>query len=194
MLRARAVESGFDRSRMVGKIVINSDAVYLPHQFHTAFDTHKTGQRFAGDFRLHTYVARRRYGGSGIVEIVDTRKSPPHFADGFSVKCHRKPAGVFLLKAIGPIATEGLHRRPAAFLQNLLQGFICLRINNQTVTGDGTNQMVKLGLNRSEIGKYIGVIEFEVIHDQRARPVVDKFRALVKKCAVVFIRFDYKKV
>ena len=53
--------------------------------------------------------------------------------------------------------------------------------------------MVELFLNCGEIGKNIGVIKFEVIQNHCACIVVNKFGALVKKSAVVLIRFHYKK-
>ncbi len=95
-----------------------------------------------------------------------------------------------------PLAVRagGLQRSPAAFFQRLHQRLIGLRINHQPVARHGAQQMMELGLDRSQVGKNVCVIKFHVVHHQRARPVVDKLRALVKKRAVIFVRFHDKKI
>ena len=52
---------------------------------------------------------------------------------------------------------------------------------------------MKLLLNPRKVRKYIGVIEFQVIEDRRPGAEMNKFRALVKKSGVIFIRFDNKE-
>src|SRR3546814_4925964 len=52
------------------------------------------------------------------------------------------------------------------------------------------HQMMELGLDGLEIGEDIGVVEFEVIEDGGARPVMHEFGALVEECRVVFVGFD----
>jgi hypothetical protein len=65
--------------------------------------------------------------------------------------------------------------------------------NNPAGTRHGAQQMMELPLNRRQIGKDIGVIEFQVVQDQSARLVMDKLGALVEKRRVVFIRLDDKQ-
>lgn len=54
--------------------------------------------------------------------------------------------------------------------------------------------MVELFLDRFQVVKDIGVIEFKVVEDQRTRVVMNKFRAFVEEGVVIFIRFDNKEV
>ncbi len=65
-----------------------------------------------------------------------------------------------------------------------------LRQQNFSLSRHDAHQMVELFLNRAQIVKDIRMVEFKVIQDQRARAVVDKFRTLVEKGAVIFIRLD----
>jgi hypothetical protein len=52
--------------------------------------------------------------------------------------------------------------------------------------------MVKLGFDRAQIGKDVGVIVFQVIQYGRLRVVMDKLAAFVEKRRVVLIGFDNK--
>ena len=51
---------------------------------------------------------------------------------------------------------------------------------------------MKLPLDRFDIGKNVGVIEFQIIQHGDLRPVVDKFRTLVEKSRVVLICLDHE--
>jgi hypothetical protein len=53
--------------------------------------------------------------------------------------------------------------------------------------------MMELLPDRREVGVDVGMIEFEVGHDQMPRAVMDEFRALVEECRVVFVRLDYER-
>ena len=55
------------------------------------------------------------------------------------------------------------------------------------------DQMMELLLDRPQIVKNIRMIEFKVIEDQRARAVMDKLGSLIKKRAIVLIRFDHEE-
>jgi hypothetical protein len=52
--------------------------------------------------------------------------------------------------------------------------------------------MVELFLDRFQIVKDVRMIELKVIEDQRTRAVMDEFRTLIEKRAVIFIGFDDK--
>jgi hypothetical protein len=39
----------------------------------------------------------------------------------------------------------------------------------------------------------VGVVKFQIVQNQRARPVMDELGALVEKCRVVFIRFHHEE-
>jgi hypothetical protein len=41
--------------------------------------------------------------------------------------------------------------------------------------------------------KDVGVVEFKIVQDRRARPVVDEFRALVEEGGVVLVRLDHEE-
>ena len=58
--------------------------------------------------------------------------------------------------------------------------------------GDGLAALLQ-GLDGGQIGKDVGVIEFQIVQHQRARPVMDELGALVKKRGVVFVRFHHKE-
>src|SRR5690606_21600629 len=64
---------------------------------------------------------------------------------------------------------------------------------NQPGGGDGTHQMVKLGLDGVQIREDISVIVFQIVQDGRAGAVVNKFGALVEKGGVVFVGLDHKQ-
>ena len=56
--------------------------------------------------------------------------------------------------------------------------------------GNGAHQVMELLLDRAEVLVDVGVIELEVVEDQRARAVVDELGALVEERRVVFIGLD----
>ena len=53
--------------------------------------------------------------------------------------------------------------------------------------------MVELRLNGFNVGVDVGVVEFEIVEHQGARPVVHKFRPLVEERRVVLVCLDDKK-
>ena len=53
--------------------------------------------------------------------------------------------------------------------------------DDQTLPRDTPNQVMKLGLDGSEVGKNIGVVELQITANQGARAVVNKFDRLSKK-------------
>src|SRR5690606_29357932 len=88
------------------------------------------------------------------------------------------------------LAAEAFYRCPAALGQGLLYGLLGAVGNNQPVTGDGADQVMKLPLNRRKVGEDVRMIVFQVVDDQRARTEMHEFGALVEERAVVLIGFD----
>ena len=52
---------------------------------------------------------------------------------------------------------------------------------------------MKLRLDRRDVVENIRVIVFQIIYDQGAWSVVDKFRAAIKVTGVVFVCFDHEE-
>ena len=65
--------------------------------------------------------------------------------------------------------------------------------HDQTVIRDRAHEVVKLRLNRCEVRKNIGVVEFQIIQNRGARTVMHEFTAFVEKRGVVLIRLDHEK-
>src|SRR5699024_6501994 len=54
------------------------------------------------------------------------------------------------------------------------------------------HQMMELQPDVCQIREDVGMIIFQIVQHQGARPVMDKLRALVEKGGVVFIRLDHE--
>ena len=54
--------------------------------------------------------------------------------------------------------------------------------------------MVKLALNGLKVWEDIGVIKFQITEHQRSWPIVQKFRALIKKRRIVLVGLNDKKI
>ena len=70
---------------------------------------------------------------------------------------------------------------------------VCCVVHHQPAARHDAQQVIELPLDGLEIGVDVGVVELEIVEDQRARPVVDEFGALVEECRVVFIGFDHEE-
>jgi hypothetical protein len=66
------------------------------------------------------------------------------------------------------------------------------RPNNQAVARDRANQVMKLALNGLEIRENVGMIELEIIQDNRTGTIMNKLGPLIEKSGVVLIRFHDK--
>ena len=65
--------------------------------------------------------------------------------------------------------------------------------DDQAIAAERAHQMMKLGLDRSQIRKDVRVIELEVVQNRGARMVVDELRALVEERRVVLVGFDHEE-
>ena len=46
-------------------------------------------------------------------------------------------------------------------------------------------------LDALEVGENVRVIVFKVVHDDKFRKIVDKFRPFIKKCGIVLVSFEH---
>ena len=65
-----------------------------------------------------------------------------------------------------------MNRRPTAACQNTFKAGFGGIADDQSTSGQGAYEMVKLCLDGSKIGENICVIEFQVIQNSGARPVM----------------------
>ena len=61
------------------------------------------------------------------------------------------------------------------------------------LAGIGAHEVVELRFDRRDVRKDVGVVEFEIVEDRRARPVVDELRALVEERRVVLVGLDHEE-
>ena len=84
-------------------------------------------------------------------------------------------AGVVASDPVALRGVETLDWRPATALQNALQAGFGRIGNNQAGGGQGADKVVKLRFNSTQIGEDVGVIEFQIVQNDGARPVMDEF-------------------
>ena len=84
-------------------------------------------------------------------------------------------AGVVASDPVALRGVETLDRRPATALQNALQTGLGSIGNNQAGGGQGADKVVKLRFDSTQIGEDVGVIEFQIVQNDGARPVMDEF-------------------
>ena len=89
--------------------------------------------------------------------------------------------------------TKFFYGRPAAFIQSILQALLLAVADDEAFRRYGAYQMMELGLNGSQIGKNVGVVEFQIVQNGGTRTVMYEFGAFVEKGGVVFVGFDNKK-
>src|SRR5262249_50620516 len=63
---------------------------------------------------------------------------------------------------------------------------------DHSVLRNDVNQAPETEFDRVEIGKNVRVIELDVVDHQQLGEIVNELRALVEKCAVVFVPFDHE--
>ena len=88
--------------------------------------------------------------------------------------------------------TKRLHRRPTSHFDQRLQVLVSAIANDLSASRDHAQQLMELPKNCVHIRIDIGVVVFEIIENERARPVVNKLRPLIEKRGVIFIRLDNK--
>ena len=139
----------------------------------------------------------RRDRGNGIQTIVRTGDIPRRATLQLTIEHHvktviRANVGDLPIRAHAVI-TKAHHRRPRALGQRFVQRcFVGVR-HDQPFVRNRAHEVVKLYLNRCQIRENIGMVEFEIIQNRRARTVVHKLTALVEKRGVVLIRLNHEK-
>ena len=87
-------------------------------------------------------------------------------------------------------AAKSAHLAPAALVQYAREAFF-QTIHHDSPTGrNRAHEVVKLFFNRREVLKNIGVVEFQIVQNRRARAVMHEFTAFIEKSRIVFIGFN----
>ena len=138
-----------------------------------------------------------------IVDVIFAVQRPGHFSDlvtfiGLMTQHKLLPQRIF--HPIGPAQRTRLTGgakpfkvRPTALTHYPRQRLFSCGLKHTAVGRHRADHMVELALNGGDIGKNIGMVKFQIIQHSHIRSVVNKLRAFVEKCAVVFIRFDDKR-
>jgi len=194
---AQAFERRGDGRGMMGEIVVEGDPVDARAHFQTAPDVLERTQCGRGFFGIYARVVGCGDGGKRVHHIVPAGQVPFHDATGLASMVQLESAAVGCQQIGAPNGVLGaffqsrfLDRSPAAHLQDFAEGFVRLRSDDETVSRDAAYQMVKLPLNRGQVGKNVGVVEFQIIENRRARTVMDELGAFVEKRGVVLVGFD----
>src|SRR5579859_7398252 len=95
------------------------------------------------------------------------------------------------MPAIGRVKTFDM--TPATLREDSFHRLIPGIRNDGSLARHRSDEMVKLSLDRREIGKNIGMIEFEIIQDGHVWPIMDELRPLVEERRVVLVGFDDKR-
>ena len=90
----------------------------------------------------------------------------------------------------GRVDIEGLDRAPDAARQHARQCRIAAVDDDAPLAWHAAQQVVELRLDGGQVGEDIGVVEFEIVQDQRGREVMHELAALVEQGRVVFVRLD----
>src|SRR6187399_2135349 len=102
--------------------------------------------------------------GKRVQLIVYAEQWPLHIALTVPVECNGKPAVRGLPTGLPTAAcSEPLNRCPAAAFEHALKIHVAAVTDNQSVGWHCAYQMMELRLDRREIRKYVGVIEFEIV-------------------------------
>ncbi len=92
--------------------------------------------------------------------------------------------------SLGRPMREALDLAPAATREHAAQAGFAAVDDDPSVMRNRAHQVVKLRLDRGEIGKDVGVVVFEVVEDRGARAIVHELRTLVAERGVVFVGLD----
>src|SRR5947208_11487057 len=132
--------------------------------------------------------------GKRVQLIVYAEQLPFHIALALFVECNGKPAVRGLPTGLPTAAcSEPLNRCPAAAFEHPLEIHVAAVTHNQSVRWHCAYQMMELRLDRREIRKNIGVIEFEIIEDRGARRIVQGRGGVIEEGSVVLVRADDKE-
>ena len=205
-LATQSVHRGVDGGGVVGKIIIDRDVamalVHDPADFHAPLDVPEARKCFCGLLRCHAQVFGSRNRRQGIELVVhaadipaDTGQDLPSLQNpeivGGAIGCE---ACACRVRAMPSSAAEEYTLTPATLVQDTLQAGFARIDHDTTLRWHCADEVVKLPFNCRQVLKNIRVVELQVVQHCRARTVVDKFAALVKKGCVVFICLNHECV
>ncbi len=90
--------------------------------------------------------------------------------------------------------TEPLEPRPAAAPEDARERGVRAVRHDQARARQRAHEVMKLRLDRRQVGKDVDVVELEVGQDRGARAVVHELRALVEERGVVLVGLDHEEV
>ncbi len=190
----QSIQGSGDGGGVVGEVVIDGDAIDAGAHLHTPFHVAKPAQRLGRLPGRDARVARRGDGRQGVVRVVFPHQLPNHFALQGGVTADFESGAISAPVGDAPVCFllcgKGLAGGPASLRQYLLHDFVGRGYQQQTVAGHRPHQVVKLLLDRRQVGKDVRVIEFDIVDDECPWAVVDEFGALVEEGGVVLVRLD----
>jgi hypothetical protein len=136
----------------------------------------------------HTGVAGGEQGGDGVVAIVQPAQLPARAADQLAGLPEVQAAvAIAALSVPAGSVVETLDRRPATASEHPFETAFGGVRDDQAGAWQGAHEMVKLRLDRRQVGKDVGMIELQVVQDRRPRAVVHELRALVAEGGIVLV-------
>src|SRR5690606_26932342 len=188
LLVAQAGERGGNGGGVVRKVVVHRDAIDRTAHLHASLHAAKAIQCVDGTRRFNTHVMGGRNGGQCIALVVGTGLRPVDGADGAAFMHDLEAAGVrFAHRLPGAAFAKRLDRRPATAFEHPVQGRVVGGHNDADRTRNGAHQVMKLGFNGGQVGKNVGVVEFQIVQNGGTRAVMHELRTLDEEGGVVFV-------
>ena len=91
------------------------------------------------------------------------------------------------------MARKALDTAPTPLAQHTFEIGVCAIDQQPPTPRHHPDQVMKLALDGCQIGIDVGVVEFEIVQNRRAWPVVHELGTLVEERRVVFVRLDDKE-
>src|ERR1700686_1445638 len=193
----QTVERGGDCGRMMRKVVVDLDPRRLATQLHAPGDAAEAPQRLDAALDRYPGVAGSRERRQRIVDVMRADQVPLQLTAVAALVQHLEAREVALRGRLRPplhagaaAGREFFHAAPATRGQYLRQMRIGTVADDAAAARHGAQQVLELPLDGRQIGVNVGVIVFEIVQHQGARPVVHEFRALVEERGIVLIGFD----
>ena len=195
-LAAQAVYRGADGGGVVGKVVVHGDvaagARYGAAHFHAAARIGKRAQRPGCRCGIYPHMGGCGNGRQRVELVVRASKRPLHAPYLPALVQHGKVVRFAFGGVVAYGAAKGLHGAVGAGVQHAGDAFFQPVGDHAAAGGHGAQQVVKLALNRSQIGEDVCVVKLQIVQHGRARAVVHEFAALVEKGGVVLISLDHE--
>ena len=195
--RAQTRERGLDRRRMMREIVIHRHTTHGTANLHAPLHAAELREGERRALGRNADVLGRGDRREGIHDIVLAEELPAHFRHRAAVAQHgelaaRLPRRERRAPLIVRAQPEGLARRPAARGDHRLELGVGAIAHNASGSGHGAQQLRELPADRRDVRINVRVVVFEVVQDQRSRPVVHELGALVEERRVVLVGLDHE--